>query len=154
MTEDEMVGWYHQLDGHEFELAPWVGDGQGSLTCCNPWGRKELDTTERLNGLNYYDYPRVRSLRKRHQNQGFPIALVEEAALKIGFLLHLRWESWFPPCDYPPLWLSDGGRWAGFWQTCDSEDVGLFSSPFPGPTLLELPCPAPILSPGKQSMSP
>ena len=49
MTEDEMVGWHHRLDGHEFEQAPVVGDGQGSLPCCSPWGCKELDTTERLN---------------------------------------------------------------------------------------------------------
>ena len=42
-TEDEMVGWLHQLDGHEFEQALGVGDGQGSLACCSPWGRKELD---------------------------------------------------------------------------------------------------------------
>ena len=40
-----MVGWHHRLDGHEFEHAPGVGDGQGSLACCSPWGRKELDTT-------------------------------------------------------------------------------------------------------------
>ena len=46
MTEDEMVGWYHQLDGHEFEQALGVGDGQGGLACCSPWGRKESDTTE------------------------------------------------------------------------------------------------------------
>ena len=46
---DEMVGWHHQLDGHEFEKVPGVGDGQGSLVCCSPWGRKESDTTERLN---------------------------------------------------------------------------------------------------------
>ena len=45
-TEDEMVGWHHQLDGHEFELSPGVGDGQGDLVCCSPWGRKESDTTE------------------------------------------------------------------------------------------------------------
>ena len=49
MTEDEMVGWYDQLTGHEFEQAPEVGDGQGSLACCSRWGRKESDTTERLN---------------------------------------------------------------------------------------------------------
>ena len=49
MTEAEIVGWYHWLYGHEFEKAPGVGDGQGSLTCCSPWGHKELDTTERLN---------------------------------------------------------------------------------------------------------
>ena len=48
-TEDEMVRWYHWLDGHEFEQAPGDGDGQGSLVCCSPRGRKELDTTERLN---------------------------------------------------------------------------------------------------------
>ena len=46
MTEDEMVGWHHWLDGHEFEEAPGVVDGQGSLACCSPWGHKELDTTE------------------------------------------------------------------------------------------------------------
>ena len=46
MTEDGMVGWHHRLDGHEFEQALGVGGGQGSLACCSPWGRKELDTTE------------------------------------------------------------------------------------------------------------
>ena len=49
MIEDEMVGWHHQLDGHEFEQALGVCDGQGSLTCCSPRGRKESDMTERLN---------------------------------------------------------------------------------------------------------
>ena len=49
MLEDEMVGWYHRLDGHEFEHAPGVGDGPGSLACCSPWGHKKSDTTERLN---------------------------------------------------------------------------------------------------------
>ena len=62
MTEDEMVGWHHLLDRHEFEQALGVGDGQEShgrqptravavhgVTCCSPWGRKESDTTERLN---------------------------------------------------------------------------------------------------------
>ena len=47
MTEDEMVGWHHQL-GHKFEQALAVGDGQGSLACCSPRGRKESDTTEQL----------------------------------------------------------------------------------------------------------
>ena len=49
MTEDEMVGWHHQLNGHEFEQALGVGDGQGGLACCGSWGSKESDTTERLN---------------------------------------------------------------------------------------------------------
>ena len=49
MTEDEMVGWYLQLDGYEFEQALGVGDGQGRLVCHSPWGHKESHTTERLN---------------------------------------------------------------------------------------------------------
>ena len=48
MTEDEMGGWYHQLNGHEFEQALGDGDGQGNLVCCSPWGCKESDTTEQL----------------------------------------------------------------------------------------------------------
>ena len=53
MTEDEMVGWHHRLNGHEFEQAPGDGDGQGSLVCCSPWGCKELDMTEQTDS-----YPR------------------------------------------------------------------------------------------------
>ena len=49
MTEDEMIGWPHRLDEHEFEQALGVGDRQGSLVCCNPWGHKESDSTEQLN---------------------------------------------------------------------------------------------------------
>ena len=49
MTENEMVGWHHRLDGHEFEQDPGVGDEQGSLACCSPWGRKESYTTKQLN---------------------------------------------------------------------------------------------------------
>ena len=49
MTEDEMVGWHHLLDEHEFEQALRVGDRQGSLACCSPWSRKESDTPEQLN---------------------------------------------------------------------------------------------------------
>ena len=49
MTEDEIVGWHHQLNGREFEQALGHGEGQGSLVCYSPWGRKESDTTERLN---------------------------------------------------------------------------------------------------------
>ena len=48
-TEDEMAGWHHRLDGHEFRWTPEVGDGQGGLVCCNSWGCKKSDTTERLN---------------------------------------------------------------------------------------------------------
>ena len=48
-SEDEIVGWHHRLNGHEFEKAAGVGDGQGGLACCCSWGHKESDTTERLN---------------------------------------------------------------------------------------------------------
>ena len=51
--QDEMARWYHWLDGHEFEWIPRVGDGQGGLACCDSWSRKESDTTERLNWLNW-----------------------------------------------------------------------------------------------------
>ena len=49
LTTDEMAGWHHRLDGHGFRWAPGVGDGQRSLVCCDSWGPKELNTTERLN---------------------------------------------------------------------------------------------------------
>ena len=49
MTENVMVGWYQRLDGHEFEQALGVSDGQESLACCSPWGSKDSDMTEQLN---------------------------------------------------------------------------------------------------------
>ena len=49
MTEDGMVGWHHQLNGHEFGLTTGVGDGQGGLACCSSWSHKESDMSERLN---------------------------------------------------------------------------------------------------------
>ena len=60
-TEDEMAGWHHQLDGHEFGWTPGVGDGHGGLACCNSWGRKESDMTEQLNWteLNSIFKPRI-----------------------------------------------------------------------------------------------
>ena len=60
-TEDEMDGWHYWLDGHEFEQAPGVGDGQGSLACYSPWGCKQSDTTEQLNW-----YPSCSSMTKRN----------------------------------------------------------------------------------------
>ena len=52
MTEDEMVGWHHRLNGHEFEQTPGDSEGQGSLACCSPWGHKESDATEQLSNTN------------------------------------------------------------------------------------------------------
>ena len=56
MTEDEMVGWHHQLNGHNYEQTQGDGEGQGSLVCCSPWGCKESDTTERPNNNNSMSY--------------------------------------------------------------------------------------------------
>ena len=59
-TEDEMAGWHHRLDGREFEWTPGIGEGQGGLACCNSWGHKESDTTERLIGTEcVYRAPQV-----------------------------------------------------------------------------------------------
>ena len=60
-TEDEMVGWHHWLDGHEFEQAPGVGNGQGSLACCSPLRHKELDTTE---WLHWTEHRKVANIGK------------------------------------------------------------------------------------------
>ena len=59
ITENEMVGWYHRLTGHEFEEMLGDGEGQGTLACCGPWGGKESDTTEQLNWLAdwFFCYP-------------------------------------------------------------------------------------------------
>ena len=54
MTQDEMTGWHHRLDGREFEWTPGVGDGQGGLACCDSWGHKESDTTKWLNWTEFF----------------------------------------------------------------------------------------------------
>ena len=55
MTEDEIVGWHHQLNGHEFKQALGIGKEQGTLACCSPWGHKQPDTTEQLNSTDEED---------------------------------------------------------------------------------------------------
>ena len=65
MAEDEMVGWHHRLNGHGFGWTLAVGDGQGGLVCCNSWGRKESDTTERLNCTELIGYE-MKIQRQRH----------------------------------------------------------------------------------------
>ena len=60
MTEDEMAGWHHRLNGHGFGWTPGDGDGQGGLACCDSWGRKESDTTEQLNGTELKEVPGYR----------------------------------------------------------------------------------------------
>ena len=75
-TEDEMVGWHHWLDGREFEWTPGDGDGQGSLACCDSWGRKESDTTEGLNWtelnwmLMFIQFLHGKQKKKKTSNHG------------------------------------------------------------------------------------
>ena len=70
MTEDEMVGWHHQLNGHGFGWTLGVGDGQGGLACCGSWGHKELDMTEQLNWTE-------------HLEEGFQMALISISVLVV-----------------------------------------------------------------------
>ena len=81
MTEDEMVGWHHQLDWHEFEQAPSEGDGQGSLACCSPWHLRESDMTEWV--MNWTDLKRF--------------YLNSHAALPTQLIL---------PLEIPGVWIS------------------------------------------------
>ena len=64
MTEDELIGWHHQLNGHEFEQALGNSEGQESLACCSPWGHKESDMMERLNDNHRGNRAAVRVFRK------------------------------------------------------------------------------------------
>ena len=83
MTEDEMVGWHHRLNGHGFEQAPRDSEGQGSLACCSPWGRKELDMTEQLTTILYWSI--ALGLQGR-SNQSIPKEISPEYSLK-GLML-------------------------------------------------------------------
>ena len=96
-TEDEMVGWHHRLNGHEFEQTPGVGDGQGGLACFSPWGRKELDMTERLNWtdvscpvLTVASWPAYRFLRRQvwdsHLFKNFPWFVVMHTVKGFGIV--------------------------------------------------------------------
>ena len=86
MTEDEMVGWHHWLNGNEFEQVPGVGGGQGSLVCCSPWGHKEWNTTEQLNNNTGNIFPP-------------PVneSLVQGLCLKAAF--------WQHRCPSPDKWI-------------------------------------------------
>ena len=111
-TEDEMVGWHHRLDGHEFEQAPGVGDGQGGLECCSPWGCKELDMTEWLNwtgqpgkslwseSVSYLVTP----------NSGISWTVAPQAPLSMGFSSKEYWSglSFPPPGDLPNPGIEPG----------------------------------------------
>ena len=82
-TEDEMLGWHHRLDGHDFEQALGVGDGQGGLACCSPWGRKESNVTERVNDNTAHQAESRRSNQQRRTQQRncLPLSLLQQQAI-------------------------------------------------------------------------
>ena len=131
IIEDEMVGWHSQLYGHEFEQAPGVGDGQGSLVCRSPWGLKESDATERLNWIELEEKGLTHPLLVasflgpspyNHQNM--------ETDLLLSFLIVLSEKPFcmsFPFCgkkDHYVYWR----QWMRSIQTCDSH-LCLFKHP-------------------------
>ena len=97
MTEDEVVGLHHWLQEHEFEQAPGVGGGQGSLVCCSPWGCKELDKTEWLNWTKLNEYWRLVSFRIESLD-----ILAEQGILKSLFQNHSSKHQFFG--IQPSLW--------------------------------------------------
>ena len=88
-TEDEMAGWHHWLDGRESEWTPGVGDGQGGLACCDSWGRKESDTTKRLNGteLNWTEWL-LHAIWSQHRSQHNTVKIKNNYNLKKKFKVH------------------------------------------------------------------
>ena len=80
MTEDEMAGWHHRLDGREFEWIPGVGAGQGGLACCDSWGLKGSDTTERLNWTELKHKENIKKAKEKQQvtYKGNPIYLTAD----------------------------------------------------------------------------
>jgi len=86
-TEDEMVGWHHWLDGHEFEQAPGVGDGQGGLACCSPWGHKVSDTIKWLNWTELF-----MGFSRQEYCSGLPFpSLVDHVSSELSPMTHPSW---------------------------------------------------------------
>ena len=87
MTEDEMVGWHHRLEGHEFEQIPVSSEGQGNLACCSPWGCKESHTTWRLNNSNTTNPVRSslqgQSLQAQRGRSSYPAVMEGTLLLKV-----------------------------------------------------------------------
>ena len=108
-TEDEMVGWHHWLNGHEFEQTPGVGDGQGSLACCSPWGHKNSDTTEGLNWIEHLIlllcFHGSGLVAKACQTLATPWTVACQAPLSMGFSRQDYWSGLpFPsPGNLPNL---------------------------------------------------
>ena len=85
-TEDEMAGWHHWLNGHESEWTPGDGDGQGGLACCDSWGRKESDTTERLNWTELNHYRKTQTCNSLRNIDSFSSLNRSEEIVSSGWL--------------------------------------------------------------------
>ena len=98
-AEVEMAGWHHRLNGREFEWTPGVGDGQGGLVCCNSWGCKESDTTERVNWTEHVDYWSIKNKTSK---------LVQDQEFKCVYQRYMQLNSFsFPIWPWGFIW--EGG---------------------------------------------
>ena len=100
MTEDEMVGWHHQLNGHGFGWTPGVGDGQGGLACCGSWDHKESDTTKRLNWTELHTAHSNLWLSLRVRNLAITVHFTSTYLLKPVYMFFPFWNKIY--C-YKPL---------------------------------------------------
>ena len=112
-TEDEMAGWHHQLDGHEFEWTPGAGDGQGGLACCNSWGRKELDTTERLNWTGELDGTKSQLIEDTVYS--YPMDVVKEKSLwnSLLYFIHSSIQQYLINVHHMPSTVLNTGNAGG-----------------------------------------
>jgi len=106
-TEDEMVGWHHWLDGHESGWTLGVGDGQGGLVCCNSWGLKESDTTERLNWTELNQDSVTRRADILSLSQYTVVGSLAEIYFSLLFTINLNYPYWSVSCL---LWSSRVGQ--------------------------------------------
>ena len=129
--QDEMAGWHHWLDGCESEWTPGVGDGQGGLACCDSWGQKESDTTERLNWteLNWCNWEET-------MTRGGMLGVYHPPSHCVRFEPKLRWSRTWKSESCPTLdsntWMSGYSVYSSFFFTL-SAYIYMFPDPFASP---------------------
>ena len=138
MTEHEMVAWHHSLDGHGFEQAPRVGDGQGGLVCCSPWGHKESDTTEWLKWtelnpcLCINSLPRLVCLCSVVSDSAITWTVACRAPLSKGFCCQEYWSGLpFPRLVFVWICVLELREGHGGWRCVPYKKPGTKGSPCP-----------------------